>query len=162
MPIASFTETKCWGAASVRGEKHRRTVFFGLRSDVEFANWLLKALESFIWAKADDYAIRTGDNDYYAKRTFAMSAALRIKERLDAETAARASRGVGDGRSLIVVKNALVQREFNKLGLKLHTQSKGFANGGSRHDAAAAGRAAGDQAGFGRPLNGNGDVKRLA
>ena len=81
--IADYCEVKCW--KTYAGHRKRwRYVFFGLRSDVEFANWLLKGLEAFVWQKADEYG-----GSYFDERNFAMGCADRIRERLRAETKAR-------------------------------------------------------------------------
>lgn len=155
--IAEYCDCKYWSTAKLEVDaktgKVRRTspiVFFGLRSDVEFANWLLKALEAFTWAQAD----RFGGN-YYERRNFAMGCSQRISERL-IEEAERRKQGdvtMATGTSLVVVKDKLVAREFDKLGLKLRKTYSSYTHGGSRN-ANAAGRAAGDRATFGRPVNG--------
>lgn len=147
--VGAFCEVKVWGSG-------KRIVFFGLRSDVELANWLLKSLEAFIWSKADAYG-----TTYMTRRTFAMGCANRISERLHEEARNRKARQpIGTGRSVMVIKNAIVQREFNKLGLHLGRQRRSYTRGDE--NARAAGYKAGDGAHFGRPINGGGEVKRLA
>jgi hypothetical protein len=159
--IASFCEVKVWGSYEANGTRRseKRVVFFGLQSDVEFANWLLVALESFIWSNADQFEqelrMKQGPNagGYYVKRDFAMGACARIGERLREAIKARTPQVMGDGRSLMIVKQALVQREFNKLGFKLGSgTAQSFNRGDAPADAYAAGRAAGDRASFGRPV----------
>jgi hypothetical protein len=151
--IADYCEVKSW---KTRGEppylerRRWRFVFFGLRSDVEFANWLLKGLEAFIWQKADEFG-----GPYLDKRNFAMGCAERICERLRAEVKARKQKPVmmSSGRDLVVVKHAIVQREFDKLDLHLHNCSpKSYCAGGS-DDARSAGYQAGAGASFGRPIS---------
>ena len=146
--IADYCEVKAWKTHS--GDYKRwRFVFFGLRSDVEFANWLLKGLEAFVWQKADEYG-----GSYFDKRNFAMGCADRITERLRAEVKARKQKPVtmSSGRDLVVVKQAIVQREFDKLGMRFRScSSKSYCSGGS-DDARSAGYQAGDGASFGRPV----------
>jgi hypothetical protein len=151
--IADYCEVKAWKS---RGEppyferRRWRFVYFGLRSDVEFANWLLKGLEAFIWQKADEFG-----GSYFDKRNFAMGCAERITERLRAEIKARKQKPktMSSGRDLVVVKHEIVQREFNKLGLRLGTCSpKSYCSGGS-DDAHSDGYQAGDGASFGRPVS---------
>jgi hypothetical protein len=66
----------------------------------------------------------------------------------------------GDGRSLVIVKNAIVTREFAKLNMKLRSggRSKTRAVDGSAFNA---GRAVGDKASFGRPVHGGGKVAQI-
>lgn len=164
--ISSYCEVKSWRTATggTYARAKYRYVFFGLKSDVEFANWLLKALEAFCWQRADAWAIETGQGDYLSKRNFVMGCASRISQRLREEAAARkaANQHTATGKSLIVVKGALVDREFAKLGLRLRTASRsgGYRSGGS-HDAHAAGRSAGDRASFGRPVSGGSSPKLI-
>jgi hypothetical protein len=157
--IEAYTETRSW-KTHAGYQKKWRYVFFGLRSDVEFANWLLKSLECFAWQKAEEYAVRSGNTDYLSKRNFVMGCCERISERLREETTARtrkqttAAAALG-GRALVVVKYQLVQREYDKLGLKLgKLYSSGFTCGGA-DGARGAGRSAGDSASFGRPVGGS-------
>ena len=149
--IADYCEVKAWKTHS--GDYKRwRFVFFGLRSDVEFANWLLKGLEAFVWQKADEYG-----GSYFDKRNFAMGCADRITERLRAEVKARKQKPVtmSSGRDLVVVKQAIVQREFDKLGMRFRScRSSSYCSGGS-HEARSAGYQAGDGASFGRPVGGS-------
>ena len=61
----------------------------------------------------------------------------------------------------MVVKQEIVQREFDKLGLKLSScSSKSYCSGGS-DEARSAGYQAGDGASFGRPVSGS-TQRRLA
>jgi hypothetical protein len=148
--IAKYCEVKVW--LTHVSTRKTRVVFFGLRSDVEFANWLLKGLEAFVWQKADDYG-----GLYYDKRNFAMGCCNRIAERLREEVKAREARNVtmtDTGKSLIVVKGQIVEREFNKLGLRLGRGSRGSYNRGGSPEARSAGYAAGNGASFGRPMSG--------
>jgi Protein of unknown function (DUF2786) len=147
--IADYCEVKCWRQQADYRQKYRY-VFFGLRSDVEFANWLLKGLEAFIWQKADEFG-----GSYFDKRNFAMGCAERIAERLWAEVKARKQKPVtmSSGRDLVVVKHAIVQREFDKLRMKLTTVYRSGPCCGGSEDARSAGYQAGDGASFGRPVS---------
>jgi hypothetical protein len=66
----------------------------------------------------------------------------------------------GDGKSLVVVKGALVASEFQKLDLTLRKGGK-LAAAAKDRGAYGAGRAAGDKASFGRPVNGGGKVAQI-
>jgi hypothetical protein len=145
--VADYCEVKTWGQNLGWGQK-RRVVFFGLRSDVELANWLVKALESFVWQKADEFG-----GDYYEKRSFAMGCVERIESRLREEASRRRAPVMAStGKSLVVVKQQLVDREYAKLGLKLRGCCSSYTSGGSA-EARQAGYAAGAKATFGRPFS---------
>jgi hypothetical protein len=134
--IASFCDCRAW---FTRGGVGTLT-FFGLRSDADFAVWLsdthpLDARE--LWER---------------EKGFVLGAVGRINERLRELEQLRRT-GAGTGRSLVVVKSAMVEREFIKLGMNLRPgrgTSVSSRDGGAR----AAGYAAGNQASFGRPING--------
>lgn len=151
--VARFCECKVW---LERGH----VVYFGLSSDAEFAKWLTAALESFCWMKADEYLKankRPGQSAAQSvkeRTTFLLGCAVRLVERLNAESEAREkTRSASTGRSLVVVKNAIVTREFAKLGFRLRKQSRREQVGGSRASFQA-GMNAANGAGFGRPING--------
>jgi hypothetical protein len=158
--IADFCEVRVWYQSNPDGGK-RICTFHGLRSDVEFARWLIKALETFVWQQADAYALH--EPGRAARREFVLSCCDRIRERLQLETDLRHLRSAmvpTVSRSVAVSKKAIVEREFQKLGIRIRTAPIGCCGAGS-DSAAAAGRAAGGRAGFGRPVNGGGGVKAI-
>jgi hypothetical protein len=65
----------------------------------------------------------------------------------------------GTGQSITVSKNAIITREFDKLALRLKSGNKSYISGGGSLTAERAGRAAGNKAGFGRPVNGGKEIK---
>ena len=147
--VANYCDCKVWETTTMKhGKWSTAVVFFGLRSDVEMANWLLKALEAFTWVQTDKFG-----GLYFERRNFAMGCSRRISERLKEEATARRSKdlNMSSGRNLVVVKNALVKREFNKLGILLRQTQSSYTMGGSS-GAKDAGRAAGNKANFGRPV----------
>ena len=141
--------------------------FFGLKSDADFAGWLIVSLERFVASGARAYIADQPRMDarlrWEAEKAFVLGACTRISERLMVLAAERqkSRQGSGDGRSLVVVKDAIVvNREFEKLDIKL--------GGGGRSKTRAvdggafnAGRAAGDKASFGKPVNGGGKVAQI-
>jgi hypothetical protein len=152
MSIAAFCEVKTW-------RTNGRMVYFGLASDVEFAKWLTVALESFCWIQADEYQMRQRmlgiRTDWTDRRSFVQGCVSRLNERLTDEVRARRkTAGESTGRSLVVVKSQLIAREFAKTGITLRTGHR--SDPGHRSGAYGAGRAAGDRAGFGRPVSGGG------
>src|SRR5665811_789944 len=114
LAIEQFCDVKCW---SGRGTM----IYYGLRSDTDFATWLTVALESFVWAQADAYQHQKRLNfeftDWADRRSFVQGCTYRISERLEAAAAARKQNQAGSGRSLVVAKGAIVEREFKKLGI---------------------------------------------
>jgi hypothetical protein len=156
MAVAAFCEVKTW-------HQDGRVVFFGLRSDVEFATWLLKGLEQFVWQAADVHALESGEKSYLDKRNFCVGCCDRIIERLQTEVMLRKIKpGImrDNSKSLVVLKSAMVEEEFACLGICLTTSSRSMTIGGSARSGDA-GRAAGNKAGFGRPVNGGRAVKAI-
>jgi hypothetical protein len=158
--VSEFCDCKVWLTKS-SDQMH----FFGLKSDAEFAGWLVASLETFVGNGALAFIAGQPFMEarvrWEAEKAFVLGAIDRINQRL-AELARdrRATMAKGNGKSLVVVKGALVTSAFEKLNLKL---SKGGKLAAAARDAGAygAGRAAGDKASFGRPVNGGGKVAQL-
>jgi hypothetical protein len=141
--VAYFTDTKCWQSTEAGGFIHYK--FFGLEHDVMIAEYIMKVCDWAIIYEGEDFK----NSDVYAHspnrsrslKDFRYAMAVRIGTRLremkDAQNRANAS----DGRSLVVVKGAIVTDEFAKLNLRLN-RAKGGAH--TYRDAAAmnAGQAA--------------------
>ena len=148
--VSDFTETRCWFNGA---RENKICTFHGLRSDVEFARWLIRALEQFVSQQADAYALHEPGRK--ARRSFILACCDRIRERLELEVSLRhlmpAIVVSSTGTSLTLAKTAMVEREFKKLGLRIQKSGYGCCSGGS-DSASAAGRAAGGRAGFGRPV----------
>jgi hypothetical protein len=159
--VAKFCDCRIWG-----GSGGNTYSFFGMRSDVEFAGWLMASLDSFLQQASLQYVQQYKRLDarsrWQLQKEFIIGACVRINERLEALIRGRGSEPVvGDGRSLVVVKGAIVTREFAKLGLRLGG-GRGFRAGfDSKGSAFAAGQSAGDCASFGRPVNGGGGVAKI-
>lgn len=161
--IMSFCDVKCWSS------KQKQIIFFGLQSDADFATWLIESLDAFIqrsaveymmWVKPEDLPTGTKMPRWEAEKAFILGAIHRITERLKALTAERhREMAAGTGKSLVVVKSAIVNKAFSALGMKLRSSSsKTTFHGGSAYQA---GQAAGDRASFGRPVNGGGGTRLL-
>lgn len=153
-PIGQFTDTKGWHSGN-----NSAFSFFGLRSDTDFAGWLLESLSTFVIQQAIAYEVtRLLDSDDAhevtedEERSFLDAACRRIRERLF--DLARERTGSNTGRELISLKNVLVQRDFDKLGIRFNG-GVSVGMGGRHSGAAAAGRSAGDRASFGRPVGGH-------
>ena len=139
---------------------------FGVKSDADFASWLIVSLEQFVASSTLAYIAGQPKMEarerWKAEQAFCLGVVDRINARLR-QLATRAQRTMqqqGDGKSLVAVKFAMTQREFEALGLKL---KKGGALAAQAKDASAyaEGRAAGDRAPLGRPVNGGGDVAQI-
>lgn len=155
--IAAFCDCRSW-----QNSRAETVTFFGLKADVEFAVWLTVALEGHIAQSATAYLAGTGWTQrrykYEAKKSFVHGAVTNINRRLAELTEARRraqAAAAGTGRSLVVVKSAIVDRDFAKLGLRLGKARATRVTLGD-HGAYSAGQAAGDRASFGRPVGGNG------
>lgn len=151
--VAGFTGCKVWREASTN-----RIVFFGLESDVAFATWLLETLTAYV-NRATKAHLKGREFAYTAARTaarkgFEHGCMTRLNERLKelADAQRVDSPTVSDGHSLVVVKGALVDDAYAKLGLLLRSsRSRRFSYDGSSYEQ---GRAAGNGATIGRPVNG--------
>lgn len=128
--------------------------FFGIKSDKDFAIWLVLALESFVWAQHDRNRTELEQRgDYYnwaIGRSFVEGCIDRLNKRLKDETRKRKPKQMATGTDLMVVKQQLVQNEFEKLGVKLNRRT--FQAKVTDELAYTAGQAAGDKANLNRPM----------
>ena len=159
--VAQFCDCKVW-LTKHTDECH----FFGLKSDADFAGWLIVSLDRFVASGTLAYIAGQPRMDarprWEAEKAFVLGACVRISERLVllANERKKSRDGTGDGRSLVVVKDAIVTREFEKLDIKLRSSGKSktrAVDGGAFNT----GRAAGDKASFGKPVNGGGKVAQI-
>jgi hypothetical protein len=99
--VAQFCDCKVWLTKST-DEMH----FFGLRSDAEFAGWLVQSLAAHVAAGALSYIANEPRMEarprWEAEKAFVLGACVRISERLIQLAAERQKSrdGTGDGRSL--------------------------------------------------------------
>ena len=144
--VAYFTDTKCWKSTEIGGFIHYK--FFGLEHDVMIAEYIVKICDWAIIYEGEDFK-NTEMYIYSLNRSrslkdfrFAMSVRIgkRLREMKDAQNKMNAS----DGRSLVVVKGAIITEEFAKLNMRLRGRSRASHQ---CRDAAAmnAGYAAGDR-----------------
>jgi hypothetical protein len=164
--VARFCECKVWRS---RGWKDEQLVFLGLRSDAEFAVWLVDSLTLFVSTESARYVASRdwpdGPTRWKARASFIDGCCSRISGRLYklASERDKSDAKTATGTSLVVVKGALVTEAHEKarkaLGLhKSRSRGRDISDGG----AFAAGAAAGERAAFGRPVNGNGHVRAIA
>lgn len=153
--IAQFTDTRCWRNGPGTKKHGTDFTFFGLKSDTDFASWLLESLSTFVVQQSTAYRLACILDDPLDQLTkdgeasFQLGCIDRINERLRALVEARKT--TATGRALIPLKNQIVERDFRKLGIRLTTGTSRLSGADSR--AHGAGRAAGDRASFGRPVS---------
>jgi hypothetical protein len=157
--IAEFCEVQYWLTG-----KEQTVVYFGLKSDVDFAIWLTDSLESFVKKEADHYKLGNLVDTLAQNGEFRIPPLLemnafragcidKIKERLRFEVAKRKEHlKTNSKNAVMVIKNALVMRKFRELGMHFgKAKMRGSHNGGSAY---GAGQSAGNRASFGRPVAG--------
>jgi hypothetical protein len=171
--VAQFCDCKVW----MEGAR-TKIVFFGLETDTVFAKWLLDTLHDFVKRQslaflADMGKAVGGVTDLFGaplnghlreqKRvSFIYGCCHRISQRLIEAARERAAHSAkSTGRDLVVVKNALVEDAFAKLGFRLKKHRGGNRSIGDS-GAFQRGVAAGEKASFGRPVGGRGGAKPLA
>lgn len=141
MAIAGYCQCKVWRSGT-------EINYFGLPHDVEIAVYMTDAIETTMrtsfrkWRKGPD---RPRDVSGHRLRSqFMSSMANRLSARLDEMKKERDGKHheTSDGRSLVLVKNAVVEEQFAELGMKLGRPKTRTVYADDR--AAAAGRAAGD------------------
>ena len=159
--ISRFTHTKVW-RNEFKSQKFKYN-FVGLRSDVDFAMWLTETLTMFVQKELKNYI---WDNGYTSlppaeKRVvtngFVFGACNRISTRLNELVMAATTSN--NKNALVLVTNALIEKKMGELGLNLKQPRNRTSR--SDHDAYKAGKAAGDRASFGRPVNGSGSIKMI-
>jgi len=166
--IAAFTSTKVWTARpkqAGRGKKKKLGIysvkFCGLKSDAQFAEWLIKSLSAFIHFKATYYAKQFESSDRTnVYKSFVMGACGRINERLNAIQQKPWAQNATRTALVVIDKQLIIKKHLEESGVK-------FGKGVPINDKVAFGSAfvdglsAGDCAGFNRPINKSGEVNLL-
>ena len=156
--VARYCDCKSWHSSYFGTH-----TFYGPEADREFATWLLDSLEpssvgkpSTTWqVVAMPMAPAPG-----MPEGFILGCIERINSQLAEMTRARQrDRKTGDGRSLAVVKMALVEAAFQASHIRLRSASSSWIGNGDNR-AYTAGHAAGDGANFSRPIH-SGNSTRL-
>lgn len=162
--LAKYCDVIAWFTGGTKNPEYH---VYGTKADKEFFAHLVAALGDYVDRAGTDYskaqvrkAIELGVKpsmaqsiEYY--NSFTYGATVRINERLAEEIEKRKGDvKMSDGRGLVVVKAEMVKAKLaDEHGIHL---GKGKAVNPGKLDANSyhAGRAAGDAAGFGRPLGG--------
>jgi len=170
--ISKLTETKVW-----KQQQPGAIVFFGLKSDIAFAEWIYKTLCTWCSNEADHWwksplnyipsSEITGAERAKLKVSFAAGATSRINKRMAEEielrkTARRENNAGQTGNALVViedVKKRIIEEGFAKTGMRLNKSSSGRRN--YVDVAHRAGYVAGDNASWGKPVNGGGATLRI-
>ena len=123
--IAEFCDCRVWREKNRAGEG--RYVFFGLRSDIEVAHYLTEVIDTAVRTELGRYKTSTEyqrfrhQERHLANASFALGMVVSIADKLAAMKAERDEVNQGSGRSLVVLKTAVVDTELAKLDLKLRT-----------------------------------------
>jgi Protein of unknown function (DUF2786) len=156
--VHKFTGTRGWTS-----RKDGKRAMCGLPADVEFAEWLLDALDGFVKREYVRYAITNATGDGNERRTamhnFVVGCTQRISERL-LELAEPPKQQTANARALVVTKQAAIDEYMKSAGIELGRSRARYFN---VRDSAAynAGSSAGNRASFGRPVEGKASVPRL-
>lgn len=162
--IARFTDTKCWfsrGQKGYQGEIIRKASFnfFGLEEDVAVAEYMFHLINRSMHRCTDDFkqseAYRRPGSKKRRTLSFQYAFTGRICDRLnemkdsmeEAVERERAAQGTNTGTALVLVKGDYVDEQFEKqmtITLTRRTNQRRAYD----HDAARAGRAAGDSVGL--------------
>jgi Protein of unknown function (DUF2786) len=156
--VAQFCGVQVFRASHQTGLK-----CIGMPSDVQFAMWLLDTLADFVFTELYAHLIGClapqGERRVII-RSFTAACCDRITERLLALVERSKAARTSNGRELVVVKGAAIKAFMKDNNIHLRSCSVG-APSTVDATAQAAGRAAGDRATFGRPMNGAGGVLRI-
>jgi hypothetical protein len=124
--IAQFCDCRVWREKNAAGEA--RYVFFGLRTDVEVAQYLTEMIDGAVrselgrYKTSKDYQRFRHNERHLANSSFTFGMVASIAEKLTAMKAARDAANETSGRALVVLKSAVVDGELEKLGLNLRAR----------------------------------------
>lgn len=161
--ISEFTNTQSY-RHEFKSQKFKYN-FIGLQSDVEFAIWLTETLTMFVQKELKNYMWA---NSYTSlppseKRRvimgFVLGCCSRVSQRLKELTEQGEVQANDNANALVVIKNELIDKKMKEMGLALR-QPRARRTGINR-DAYGAGKAAGDRASFGRPMDGRAGIKQI-
>lgn len=171
--VAKYCDCETWSTSKheLRGKGRRqkwetvrdRIKFIGLKTDADFAEWLLFALTSYVEGREMSFLFSDGNEKEWGDTStlsFTDGCIKRINERLRDETAKRAS-ARSTGRDLVPLKNAMVREAIQRAGIQITYGT--FQYNERDSNAFAAGKRAGDGVSFNRPMSDNRETqKRLS
>lgn len=104
------------------GQDYTKINFMGIKTDADFAEWLMLALASYVQGKEMSFLFSHDDATVEDTEDFTTGAIDRINERLQYEIDKRnANKAASTGRDLVPLKNAMITEAFAKLGITLNT-----------------------------------------
>jgi hypothetical protein len=157
--VSQFCNCESWRQ---RRDKGGGMVFCGLPSDAQFASWLLDTLADFVQAELVNHlmeAAPSNEDRREAIRGFVIGCTDRINERLVELCKRSEAVASSNAKALVVVKGAAIQTKLSELGI--HLRSETSCGGAFDSSSYQAGKAAGNRAGFGRPVSGRRAALRL-
>ena len=146
--IAHFCDCRVW--FEVADDKTRSVVFFGLQQDTQAAVALFDLVartlddELETYKNSDEYLCGDSGDRRRASHAFSVGLITRIAGRFAEMKADRQAAGIeSSGRDLVVLKSAEIDRELERLGLRLvsHAKRRSMTDA----DAYFAGRSAGEK-----------------
>src|SRR5208282_2788448 len=162
--VSNFTDTKVWQVKPSNGRQGKQNkkgsyklYFYGLKSDVMFASWLMQSLTAFIERAAASFEIYQDNSNYSraqkrdAWQAFVCGMCQRINKRLS-ELKRPVQVKSNDCRSLVVLdKKALIEASLAEHDMNF-APSKVLTNKLNNNDAFYAGYKKGEEAVFNRPI----------
>jgi len=154
--VAEFCDCRAWR------DVDRNLVFCGLRSDVQFATWLLDTLTAFVETELVDHLMSTLAEGRHRREVingFVMGCTDRIRDRLNKLRRQSERAVVGNAKELVVAKDAAIAAKLDELGICLRRgsmSSRAYDDSSYRDGTEAGGRA-----NFGRPMSGRNATLRL-
>jgi Protein of unknown function (DUF2786) len=154
--ISQFCDCKVW--TTIKAE----ITFCGLRSDIEFASWLLDTLSEFAVNEMVKYLPWKQPSPSEKRKLingFVLGFCGRINHRLNEIIEASRLKAGLNNKALVVAKGELINKRMQEEGVLLRTprrRGRYFNN-----DSYSAGKNAADKASFGRPISGQGAVRRI-
>lgn len=154
--VSEFCECKVWR------NHHGGLTFCGLRSDAQFATWLLDSLAIYVQGALVKHlaeSIAAPGDRRQVINGFVIGCTSRISQRLGELLEQSRVIAPANSRALVLVKSTAVAEKMREHGITL---AKGRSSRASYDpNSYRAGRAAGDGASFGRPVSGKNATLRL-
>jgi hypothetical protein len=145
-----------------RGHSKAGLTFVGFKSDIDNATWLLDHLADFVHDKLFEFLLDClapeGQERKEEIRGFVIGITERIGARLIKMCDQSETERTTSANALVVIKDQAIKDFLKAEGICLRSSRS---RAGFSDDARAAGRSAGDQASFARPVSGAGATLRL-
>ena len=140
--VAEYTNCRVW-------RQGPKVIFFGLETDRQLAYYLQDMIKNLCERDYKSYKRRNGPTTVHGRAlrgAFEKGFAVRVSQKLNEmrKQAESERMAQSDSKALVVNKNALINREYNKLGMRLKssTTKMKFRDNGAYQS----GKAAGDRA----------------